>query len=90
MESVLLDWSEDCDMGSLNFQWMPDRILIAKRLCIDNVVDVANSDMTKIQGAALKRAFLLIWAEVLVVNRMKGAFMIRRMVGGVSLSREIS
>ena len=35
-------------------------MLIAKRMGIDKVVDVANSDMTKIQGAALKSAFLLI------------------------------
>lgn len=78
MESVLLDWSEDCDMGSLNFQLMPDRILIAKRMGIDNVVDVANSDMTKIQGSALKRAFLIVWADVPVGKRMEDAFMTRR------------
>lgn len=52
---------------------------IAKRLGIDNVVDVANSDMTKIQGAALKSAFLLVWAEVLVGNRKEEIFMTRRM-----------
>lgn len=57
---------------------MPDGMSIAKRLGIDKVVDVANSDMTKIQGAAMKSAFLLIWAEVLVGNRMEETFMIRR------------
>lgn len=78
MEKVLLEGSEDWESRGLNFQWMPDETAIAKRLGIDNVVDVANSDMTKIQGAALKSAFLLIWAEVLVGNRMEETFMIRR------------
>lgn len=63
---------------------------IARRLGIDNVVDVVNSDMTKIQGAALKSAFLLIWAEVMVGNRAEETFMIRRKGGGNGLSREIS
>lgn len=62
------------NLMSLNFQSMPDGMAIAKRLGIDNVVDVANSDMTKIQGAALRSAFLLIWAEVLVGNRMEETF----------------
>lgn len=78
MEKVLLEGSEDWESRSLNFQWMPDETAIAKRLGIDNVVDVANIDMTKIQGSALKSAFLLIWAEVLVGNRMEETFMIRR------------
>lgn len=51
---------------------------IARRLGIDNVVDVVNSDMTKIQGAALKSASLLIWAEVMVGNRAEETFIIRR------------
>ena len=71
LEKVLLEGSEDWELRSLNFKWMPDGMAIAKRLGIDNVVDVANSDMTKIQGAALRSAFLLIWAEVLVGNRME-------------------
>ncbi len=75
---MLLEGSEDWGSRSVNFQWMPDETAIAKRLGIDNVVDVANIDMTKIQGAALKGAFLLIWAEVLVGNRMEETFMIRR------------
>ena len=78
LEEVLLEGSEDWELRSLNFKWMPDGMAIAKRLGIDNVVDVANSDMTKIQGAALRSAFLLIWAEVLVGNRMEETFMIRR------------
>ena len=78
LEKVLLEGSEDWEARSLNFPWMPDGMAIAKRLGIDKVIDVANSDMTKIQGAALRSAFLLIWAEVLVGNRMEETFLIRR------------
>lgn len=56
---------------------MPEWMSIAKRLGIDKVVGVADSDMTKIRGAALKSAFLLIWAEVLVGNRVEENFMIK-------------
>lgn len=65
-------------MKSVNFQWMPDGMSIANRLGIDKVVDDADSDMTKIRGAALKSAFLHIWAELLAGNRMEETFMIRR------------
>lgn len=78
LENVLLEGSEDWEARSRDFQWMPDGMAIAKRLGIDKVIDVANSDMTKIQGAALRSAFLLIWAEVLVGNRMEETFLIRR------------
>ena len=64
LEKVLLDGSDDWEMMSKNCQWMPDREMTAKRMGIDKEKDLLSSNMTKIQGAALKSAFLLIWAEM--------------------------
>ena len=52
LEKDILEGSEGIYLRRLNFQWMPDGESKAKRQGVDKGMDVARSDMTKIQGTA--------------------------------------
>lgn len=78
LQEMLLGGSADWEAKGHEFKMMGDDEAIAKRLGLDKVIDVKNTDMGKVQGAAMKSAFMLIWAEVECMNRMGETFMIRR------------
>ncbi len=76
LEEYLLCGCEDWEQYG-NTESMSDGE-IAERLGLEKVLDIEKSDMRKVQGQALRSAFLLIWAEVCCLNRMRETFMIRR------------
>lgn len=77
LEAMLLWGCEDWEEYSEKCVVITDAE-IAERLGLGKVLDIEKSDMRKVQGQALRSAFLLIWAEVCCLNRMRETFMIRR------------